>query len=60
MWYYLEAVYSYFYALYKYAFCKETEILPFDAREKIYERDPEVLNAIINYYRYDKYGKKLC
>jgi len=63
MWYYIEAVYYYLrfqaVSFYRYAFCKEKEIIPFDAREKIYDRDPEVLNSIINYYRYDKFGKKL-
>jgi hypothetical protein len=59
MFQYLRKMYEYIYYWYSYTFCKEKIVIPFDAREKIYDRDPDVLNSIINYYRYDKAGKKL-
>lgn len=56
---YVRAAYDYVYTLYAYYFCKTKEIIPFDAREKIYDRDPAVLNQILNYYRDEGVGKKL-
>ena len=55
---YVRAVYDYIISLYAYYFCKTKEVIPFDAREKIYDRDPAVLNTILNYYRDDRFGKK--
>ena len=62
MWYYFRTVYDYLYATYCYfcGRCKKDTIIPFDPREKIYERDPILLNQILNYYRYDKFGRRVC
>ena len=61
MFVYVRAVYDYICSIYAYYFgqcLREKVVIPYDAREKIYDRDPEVLNTILNYYRDDIFGKK--
>ncbi len=48
-----DRVAEFFWSWYEYLAgrCKEKEPIPFDAREKLYERDMDTLNRILYYYK---------